>query len=262
MAVQMQEEMRRLQGQLRYEPTAKRIRAEAAGRTLVDSRRAILVWEAHRVIPGYAVPEEDIAAEAAPAAGAGPVSAFGRSHGPGQELTLWGSGFALPAAAFRPDDPDLSQFLLLDFGAFDRWREDGQDIEGHPRDPFHRVDARPGSQRVRVEFNGMVLAESTSPVLVYETMLPVRTYLARSDVDFALLEPSERTSLCPYKGRASYWSVRGADPRGRNIAWSYEQTLPDAGHLKDLIAFYNERAEIRSEDATSPEQAPARNTVA
>lgn len=256
MAVQMQEEMRRLQGRVRYQPTAKRVRADAAGVTPVDSRRALLVWEANRPVPVYAVPAEDITAETVPAE-AGSGSAFNRNHGPGQALTLRGPGFELLAAAFRPDDPDLSGYLLLDFGAFDRWREDGQDIEGHPRDPFHRVDARAGSQPVRVEFEGLVLAESTSPVLVYETMLPVRTYLPRSDVDFTLLGPSERTSVCPYKGRASYWSLNGAGARGKNIAWSYEHTLPDSGHLRDLIAFYDERTQIHTEDGHRPPQDPA-----
>lgn len=245
MAIRMDDEVRRLRERLRYEPTAKRIRAEAAGRTLVDSQRTVLVWEAHHIIPVYAVPETDIAAELVPAEGAGKGSgpAFRRHPGEGRELSLRAHGLELHAAAFRPSDPDLSEYLLLDFAAFERWREDEQVIEGHPRDPFHRVDARASSQRVRVEFDGQMLAESTRPVLVYETMLPVRTYVPRTDVDFTRLERSERQSICPYKGRPSYWSVRGAGPRGRNLAWSYENTLPDASQLKDLIAFYDERTE-------------------
>ncbi|WP_136612141.1 DUF427 domain-containing protein [Sinomonas albida] len=259
MALKMSEEMRRLHGLLRFEPTAKRIRADAAGRTVVDSRRAVLVWEAGRPAPVYAVPEADIAAKLGPAPGTGDGRrpAFARHHGPGQEYTLRAPGAELPHAAFRPADQDLSGYLLLDSNAFERLREDEQDVEGHPRDPFHRVDARPGSQPVRVELDGLVLAESASPVLVHETMLPVRTYLPRSDVDFTLLEPSERTSVCPYKGRASYWSVRGAGTRGRDIAWSYEHTLPDSAHLKDLIAFYDERTQIRTEDSQLPPHATA-----
>ncbi|MDQ0213098.1 DUF427 domain-containing protein [Arthrobacter bambusae] len=257
MAIRMQGEMRRLRERLRYEPTAKRIRAEAAGRSLVDSRRAVLVWEAGRVIPVFAVPDADIAAELVPADGVGPISGrvFRRHPGNGKEFTLRAPGIELPAAAFKPDDPDLSEYMLLDFDAFERWREDEQAIEGHPRDPFHRVDARAGSQRVRVESDGLVLAESTRPVFVYETMIPVRTYLPRTDVDLTLLERSERQSICPYKGRASYWSVRNGDARGRNVAWSYENTLPDAAQLKDLIAFYDERTDIHTEGEGRPGQA-------
>ncbi|MDQ4501346.1 DUF427 domain-containing protein [Sinomonas sp. ASV322] len=246
MALQMRSEMRRLRDELRYEPTAARIRAESSGRILVDSRRAVLVWEARGYIPVYAVPPADIAAEIVPAdvTAHEPRSAFGRRHGPGQDFTLRAPGFELPEAAFRPDDPELSEYLLLDYSAFDRWWEDEEAVEGHPRDPFHRVDARLGSQRVRVEYDGVVLAESASPVFVYETMIPVRTYFQRSDVNMTLLEPSDRQTICPYKGRASYWSVRGAGSKGQNVAWSYENPLPDSGQIKELIAFYDERTDV------------------
>ncbi|MBT2596448.1 DUF427 domain-containing protein [Arthrobacter sp. ISL-72] len=114
-------------------------------------------------------------------------------------------------------------------------------IEGHPRDPFHRVDARASSRRVGVRFGATVVAKSTRPVFVYETMLPVRTYLPREDVDFGLLERTSHSTVCPYKGTASYWTLTGAGTRGENIAWSYEQPLKDATQITGLIAFYDER---------------------
>lgn len=246
MALRMQDQITRLREHLRYEPTAKRIRGEALGNLIVDSRRAILVWEAGSAAPVYAVPAADIRTELLPVAAEDSRrgSAFRRGHGGGQEFTLRTPGGELPAAAFVADDPELSTYVLLEYGAFDRWREDEEPVDGHPRDPFHRVDARPSGQRIRVEFGGQVLAETQRPVLVYETLLPVRTYFPRSDVDFSLLEPSERTSICPYKGHASYWSVRDAGPKGRNVAWSYEDPLPDANPIKGLIAFYDERTDI------------------
>lgn len=70
-------------------------------------------------------------------------------------------------------------------------------IEGHPRDPFHRVDARASSRRVSVGYGSMVLAERVRPVFVYETMLPVRTYLPPEDVDFGLLELTSHSTICP-----------------------------------------------------------------
>lgn len=242
---------------------------------MVDSDRAMLVWEARHLTPVFAVPAADIKAELIPTetpsrldgsgpdgsgsdpqsagmaggngSSAGSRSRFRRHPGQGEEFTVRARGAELPGAAFRPADPDLSGYLLLDFGAFDRWREEEEVIEGHPRDPFHRVDARAASHGVRVEFNGTVLAESVNPVFVYETMLPVRIYLPRADVDLSLLVRSEHQSVCPYKGRASYWSVSGEDRRGQDLAWSYEHTLPDSGQLKDLIAFYDERTDIEVE---------------
>lgn len=246
MAVLLQDEMRRLHGLLRYEPTAKRIRGVVGPDTLVDSRRALLVWEAGGVVPSYAVPAEDVRADLVPTGtdGVARASGFRRGHGAGEELTIAAAGAQLPAAAFRSDDPALSGVVLLDFAAFDRWAEDEETVEGHPRDPFHRVDARVGSQRVVVDFDGRRLADTTRPVLVYETMLPVRAYIPRDDIDVSLLEPSDRTSICPYKGTASYWSVRDGGPKGRNVAWSYENPLPDAPAIAGLVAFYPERTVI------------------
>lgn len=271
MAVHLSNEFRGLLPVLRFEPAQRRVRAEVGGRTVVDSDRALLVWEARRVTPVFAVPAEDIAAELVavdalqPDLANGfqmeaggprlldPRSGFRRHTGPGEEFTLRLPAAAGPAqpegndlvgAAFRPADGDLADCLLLDFAAFDRWLEEDQVIEGHPRDPFHRVDARASSRHVRVEFAGRLLAETRAPVFLYETMLPVRSYLPRSDVDWDLLEPSGHRTVCPYKGHATYWSVTGGDPKGRNLAWSYEQTLPDSGQLRDLVAFFDERADV------------------
>lgn len=243
MAVIMQDEMRRLRRMLRYEPTRKRIRGTVAGDVLVDSRHALLVWEAGKVVPTYAVPPTDISAELVPIdhGAHDPLTPFRRDHGPGQELTVHAPGIELAGAAFRPDDPALAETVILDFTAFDRWREDDDLVQGHPRDPFHRVDARTATQHVRVLFDGKVLADTAHPTFVYETMLPVRVYIPRNDVDFSLIEPSDGHSICPYKGTASYWSVRDAGPEGRDIAWSYEQPLHDAPPIQGLIAFYGER---------------------
>ncbi|AOT03264.1 DUF427 domain-containing protein [Arthrobacter sp. U41] len=251
MAVRLRSEMRALAHGLRYEPTPRRIRADAGGRTVVDSQDALLVFEPRKLTPVFAVPEADIAADLLPSspgrAGGGTRSHFANHTAEGQELTVRSGGLELPAAAFRVADPDLAGHVLLDFGAFDQWREEDQVIEGHPRDPFHRVDARASSRRVSVGYESMVLAESAQPVFVYETMLPVRTYLPRGDVDFGLLERTSHSTICPYKGTASYWSVKGAGTRGENIAWSYEQPLQDATQLTGLIAFYDERTTINVE---------------
>jgi uncharacterized protein (DUF427 family) len=97
---------------------------------------------------------------------------------------------------------------------------------------------------VRVELEGTVLAESTSPVMVFETGLPTRYYLNRTEVDFAHLVPTETVTACPYKGTTSgYWSFRGGDTVHEDIAWTYDfptrQLLPITG----LIAFYDEKVD-------------------
>lgn len=111
--------------------------------------------------------------------------------------------------------------------------------------PEHSVRAVSGSQRVRVEIDGRVVAESDRPVLVHETGLPVRYYLPPEDVAMDLLEPSGTHTYCPYKGRASYWSYPGSGGRVRHdVAWAYPEPLPEIALIKDHLCFYDSAADI------------------
>ena len=98
---------------------------------------------------------------------------------------------------------------------------------------------------MRVESHGVVLGESGSPVMLFETGLPTRYYLNRTDVDFGALVASATVTSCPYKGTTSgYWSARIGDRLQPDVAWVYDfpsrEVLPIAG----LIAFYNEKVDI------------------
>jgi len=98
---------------------------------------------------------------------------------------------------------------------------------------------------VRVELDGVVLAESPSPVMVFETGLPTRYYIDPTEINFEHLTPSDMVTACPYKGTASrYWSVRIGGTVHRDLAWAYDfptrQLLPIAG----LVAFYNEKVDL------------------
>jgi uncharacterized protein (DUF427 family) len=255
MAVQMFPQFVRLFDELRFEPTGKRIRALVDGSTAVDTTGALVVWEPHRVVPTYAVPLADVRGELVPAPAEDvprrperlreglptvltPSTAFGAHTTAGEPLTLHTAGVDRVGAAFRPADPDLAGFVLLDFAAFD-WLEEDDEVVAHPRDPFHRVDIRHSSRQVRVERDGQVLAESTRPVLVFETTLPMRTYLPRDDARLDLLEPSPTRTACAYKGVASYLARDG-----RDLAWTYEAPLPDAHELAGLICFFDERVDV------------------
>jgi uncharacterized protein (DUF427 family) len=115
----------------------------------------------------------------------------------------------------------------------------------HPRDPYTRVDALRSGRPVRVELGGVVLADSQSAVMVFETGLPTRYYVNRTDVRFEHLVPSGTVTSCPYKGTTSgYWSVQAGGTIHNDLAWVYDfptrQLLPIAG----LVAFYNEKVDI------------------
>jgi uncharacterized protein (DUF427 family) len=223
-------------GELRHEPTDKRVRAQAGGRDVIDTTSALLVWEPGRMVPRYAVPVDELNAELAPVHGQVPDRSTA-----GDSLDVLVGGARLEAAAFRPDDPDLRGHVILDHGAFDGWYEEEEPIVGHPRDPFHRIDIRQSSRSIRVELDGTVLAESSEPTLLFETHLPMRFYLPRRDL---VLEPSSsaKRTVCAYKGEASHWSFDLAG--GDDIAWSYEEPIVDAAQIKGLVAFYDEQVDV------------------
>ena len=256
--------------QLRYEPTAKRVRASLGGTAVVDTLQASLVWEPRRITPIYAVPERELLAELTaptlPAAsveehpfalrhGAAPTSldpstSFGKHTIAGGELDVVTATTTAPRAAFRPEDPDLAGYVILDFAAF-HWLEDDEEIIGHPRDPFHRVDIRASSVDVEVALDGVTLARTNGAQLLYETMLPVRYYIPPADVRLDLLEESPKRTVCPYKGQARYWSYPDSVP-GRNLAWSYDRRYLDAAQIHGLISFFNERVDLRVDGVLQP----------
>jgi uncharacterized protein (DUF427 family) len=233
---------------LRYEPTDKQLRIDLDGEPVADTIDGLLVWEPRRVVPTYAVPQTDVTARLEPAGIVDdladlpvlvPTNPFAAHSCTGEMFDVIVGGRRCPAAAFRPDDPDLAGYLTFDFSAFS-WREEDEPIVSHPHDPFKRIDILASSRRVRIEWEGRLLAESARPVLLFETLLPIRFYLPRADIAVDL-EPSETVSDCAYKGRASYLSV----PDGpADIAWTYHHPLREAEPVRDLIAFFNERVDV------------------
>ena len=254
MATQLSGALKRLLPELRFEPTSKRIRARLDDAVVLDSSRAVLVWEPKRILPGYAVPEADVAASLSPAASPPPAGAdpaelpvifpsvpFSVRLSGGDLLDVAAGNRKAPSAAFRLADPDLAGYIVFDFGAFD-WFEEEEPIQSHPRDPFHRVDTRRSSRHVQVSLNGRTLADSHAPTLVFETNLPVRTYFPPEDVNWPELNATDSMTGCAYKGQASYWALVDGD--GRDIAWSYRTPLPDAAQLAGLVCFYDEYTDV------------------
>ena len=104
--------------------------------------------------------------------------------------------------------------------------------------PGHRVMVETSPRRVRVSFNGEVIADSSAMLLVHESRhLPVY-YFPREDVRTQWLSRTDHASHCPYKGDASYWSVSVGDRVAENAVWSYESPLPEVAGLAGAMAFY------------------------
>ncbi|MDQ4098734.1 MAG: DUF427 domain-containing protein [Actinomycetota bacterium] len=108
----------------------------------------------------------------------------------------------------------------------------------------HQITITPTRLHVEVVVGGETVAKSDRPVLLHETGLPTRYYLPREDVRIELLRPTDRTTTCPFKGKASYWSVAAGGEVYDNLAWSYEDPIPGAGAIAGLMCFYSERAQI------------------
>ena len=246
--------------ELRFHPTTKRVRALVGATVVVDSTRAWVVWEPTRVVPSYAVPRADVFAELVATAevpatehitrlGDGtrvldPRTGFTAHTTPGRSYDIVTPEATLRRAAFTPDDATFDGYVVADFDAFDEWREEDDVLVGHARDPFTTVDTRHSSRRVVVAVDGMTLADSTRSIMLFETHLPTRFYLSRDDVRMDLLARSATTTVCAYKGQATYWSATIRDTVLPDVAWSYPHPHNYATAVEDLICFFNERVDI------------------
>lgn len=114
---------------------------------------------------------------------------------------------------------------------------------GHKRWPKHRVNEEHPSRHVEVSFGDQKIAESDAPILLIEDDHPPRYYLPREDVNMDLLEPSETTTQCPFKGTAHYYSLKIGDQRVDDAVWSYEEPYDEHRDLAGRLAFYDDKVD-------------------
>jgi len=229
-------------GTVRAEPGAKRIRVYLAGRLVADTRHPTLVWEIP-YYPAYYLPLRDVTAELAPTGQA----EHSPSRGDAVLYDVHAGGTVAPGAAKRyPDSPmpALRDLVRFEWDAMSEWLEEDEPVYTHPRDPYHRVDILASSRHVRVEVDGVTVADSARPVILFETGLPPRYYLPLSDLRTDLLTPSVTQTHCPYKGTATYWSVDTGHGTHPDLAWAYRAPLPESQKIAGLACFYDEKADV------------------
>lgn len=233
---------------LTYWPSPKWLRAHLGGVVVLDTRRAVLVWEPGRHIPAYAVPREDMADGVLRRSDAPP----GERHGAAVLWHLEAGGRRSENGAWSYEDAELADFVAVDARAADAWLEEDEEVISHPRDPFHRIDVRSSSRHVRVVLDDVVLADSPRPLALFETGLPPRWYLEPDDVRMDRLAPSATRTRCPYKGEASHFSAELGGERRDDVAWMYADPLADAGRLRGLVAFYPSRVALELDGERQP----------
>jgi len=229
-------------GRVHVEPCRKRIRTYLAGELVADSQRPMLVWE-KPYYPTYYLPVEDFRAQLVPTGRVEPSP----SRGDGHRFDVRVATAIAPAAALRyPDSPleQLRDLVRLDWDAMTEWLEEDEPVYTHPRDPYTRVDILASSRHVRVEVDGVTVADSRQPRILFETNLPPRYYLPLVDLRLDLLRPSATCSHCPYKGTATYWSLDTGRAVHEDAVWTYRAPFPESQKIAGLACFYNEKVDI------------------
>jgi uncharacterized protein (DUF427 family) len=192
------------------EPFRRRVRAIKDGRTVVDSERVLLVHRPGQP-PAYAFAAEDV-----------------------------GGVASIP-------EPDAPGYVAVDWQAVDEWFEEDEQVIGHPRNPYHRVDCLRTTRRLRVEADGVTLVDTAQTLAVFETALEPRLYVDPGQVRTDLLEASATETYCPYKGTASYWHARIGDDLIEDVAWSYEDPLPESTPLGRFLSFDGTRVTVHQD---------------
>ena len=231
--------------QVQVLPTPKRVRVLFAGTVVADSRDVLLLRGQGR-LPVYYFPRKDVKPEFLQSFGDGTTDERG---GRTEHFALVVDDRRVEGAAWtfpQPEDPALA--LLADRIAFtwravDAWFEEDEEVFVHARDPQVRVDTLPTSAHLQVILDGTVIADTHRAIMLVETNHPVRYYLPESDVRLDLLTFSPKTTRCPYKGVASYWSATVDGKLHENIAWQYRDPIPEIPKIKGLISFYPEKVD-------------------
>lgn len=239
----------------RWEPSPRRVRVELGGETVADSRHVMLLHEAGR-LPVFYFPQRDVRMDLLARTDRTSTSPL---KGTATWYTVRAGDKTEEYAAWSYDDPPAGAPGVKGYIAFywthmDAWYEEDERAFAHARDPYKLVDTRHSTRHVRVELNGVTVAETRRPLVLFETGLPVRYYIPREDVRMDLLEPTATTSACAYKGAASYWSARVNGKQYPDIAWAYTEPLALVAPIAGLVCFFNERVDALEVDGERAEK--------
>lgn len=222
------------------------VRVMIGGETIASSRRTVLLRETgHR--PVYYFPREDVRMDLL-------EPTDHHTHCPYKgDASYWTIKVGDRAAErsvwsydtnVLPLGEPVRDHVAFYFDRVDAWYEEAEQIYGHPRDPYHRVDVIESTRQVRIAINGETVAETSRPRLLFETTHPTRFYIPPEDVRVDMLTATDKHTRCPYKGVASYWTVKAGGKDVPDIVWSYPEPIPECPKLTGYLSFFNEKVDV------------------
>lgn len=226
---------------LRTERGMKRVRVMLGGEMVADTVKPLLVWE-NPSFPHYYFPLADVRTDLLAETGE-----TGESSGMGTATRYVVKAGSMEGAAYAFLDsasPELEGHIAFVWRSMDHWFEENEEVYTHARDPNTRIDILPSDRRVRVVIDGVTVADSSNGSFLFETGLPPRYYLPKTDVRMDLMTPTNRSTACPYKGNARYWSATVNGQVNENVVWGYDTPLPESQKIAGLVSFYNEKVDI------------------
>ena len=238
-----------------FEPCRKRIRAVVDGETIVDTIAARLMHESKH-LPVYYFPRADVRMDLLRAT-------EHASHCPFKgDASYWTIATGVETrenAVWSYEDPydevsGIKDYLACYWNRVDHWYEEDEEVFVHARDPYSRIDILDSARPVRVIVGGACVAESSHARFLFETGLPVRYYLPLEDVSDDILVAAEKQTACPYKGTASYYSVKLGGELYEDLVWTYPEPIAEAARIKDRLCFFNERVDRIEIDGVAEEK--------
>lgn len=228
-------------GRIRIEKGSKRVRVMLAGRIVADTTRPLLVWE-KPYYPTYYFPEDDVNVDLLVDTG---ETRRSPSRGDAVQYVVKVNGSEGNAYSYpEPKIDDLAGHYAFVWDSMDHWFEEEEEVFVHARDPYTRIDILPSSRRVRIEIDGVTVADTTNACFLFETGLPARYYMPKTDVRMDLMRPTGKSTSCPYKGTARYWSADVNGESYEDILWGYDAPLPESQKIMGQVAFYNEKVDV------------------
>jgi uncharacterized protein (DUF427 family) len=221
-----------------FENFPRRVRATFAAETVLDTRHGKLLHETG-LLPQLYAPRQHVRFDLL-------KSTQHHTHCPFKgNAAYWSiriAGRSAENAAWAYLEPLDTASWLRDYVAFywnslDAWFDEDEQVHGHLRDPYHRVDVRATTRHVRMVVGSEVVAETHRPKVLSETGLPNRFYIPPHEVRADLLVPSDKQTVCPYKGAATYHTLVVNGQHLQDAAWSYAEPLEAALKVRDHVCF-------------------------